>query len=106
VRNDGDIDLDALFVEPGTWRQGIGRRLVHHCEEAARRVGARALHVIGNHTQGIFMRQPASSASESRQHALVTRLSTERHLIDCLCSRHSRLTAWGRGCAEAFGGIS
>ena len=40
--------LDALFVEPSMWRQGIGQRLVKHCEDAARSLGSSALRVIGN----------------------------------------------------------
>jgi GNAT superfamily N-acetyltransferase len=55
TRDDRDIDLDGLFVEPRAWRQGIGQRLVEHCEDVARRVGARALHVIGNpHARGFY----------------------------------------------------
>src|ERR1051326_4207597 len=45
---DGDFELDALFVEPNAWRQGIGRALVQHCAAAARDAGAVSLHVIGN----------------------------------------------------------
>jgi GNAT superfamily N-acetyltransferase len=47
-RDDGDIDLDALFVEPGMQRRGIGRKLIDHCAERARSMGSRALHVVGN----------------------------------------------------------
>jgi GNAT superfamily N-acetyltransferase len=47
-RNDGDSELDALFVEPRVWRGGIGRALVEHCCLAARSAGAMALHVDGN----------------------------------------------------------
>ena len=47
-RDDGDTELDALFVEPSMWRRGIGQRLVNHCEHAAREQGSRALHVLGN----------------------------------------------------------
>ena len=47
-REDGDFDLDALFVEPSAWRQGIGRALVEHCATAARNMGAESLHVLGN----------------------------------------------------------
>ena len=54
-RNDGDSELDALFVEPETWRQGIGRALVEHCCLAARASGARAIHVVGNpHAEGFY----------------------------------------------------
>ena len=47
-RPDGDSELDALFVEPDFWRRGIGRLLVEHCASAARALGAKSLHVIGN----------------------------------------------------------
>ena len=45
---DGDSELDALFVEPSAWRQGIGRALVDHCAAAAKARGAESLHVVGN----------------------------------------------------------
>ena len=48
ARDDGDTDVDALFVEPGTQRRGIGRRLIDHCAEMARSMGSGALHVVGN----------------------------------------------------------
>jgi GNAT superfamily N-acetyltransferase len=47
-RDDGDSELDALFVEPSAWRQGIGRALVEHCASAAKAKGAKSLHVMGN----------------------------------------------------------
>ena len=47
-REDGNSELDALFVEPACWRQGVGRVLVEHCAIAARQTGARYLHVVGN----------------------------------------------------------
>ena len=55
VREDGDAELDALFVEPDTWRQGLGRALVEHCAVTARRRGAAAMHVVGNpHAEGFY----------------------------------------------------
>ncbi len=48
VRADGNAELDALFVEPTCWRQGVGRVLVEHCAIAAKTAGARYLHVMGN----------------------------------------------------------
>lgn len=45
---DRDLELDALFVEPQCWRQGIGRALVEHCARVAAEAGARHLHVVGN----------------------------------------------------------
>jgi GNAT superfamily N-acetyltransferase len=56
-RDDGDIELDGLFVEPDHWRQGIGRALVEFCADVARDAGARHLHVIGNsHAEGFYHR--------------------------------------------------
>jgi len=54
-RPDGNSELDALFVEPELWRQGIGRQLVEYCCSAARASGAMELHVVGNpHAQGFY----------------------------------------------------
>jgi GNAT superfamily N-acetyltransferase len=47
-RDDGDAELDALFVEPAMWRRGIGQQLIKHCEGAALSQGSSALRVIGN----------------------------------------------------------
>ncbi len=55
-RDDRDTELDALFVEPAAWRQGIGQALVAHCAEIARTRGSSALHVIGNpHAEGFYL---------------------------------------------------
>ena len=55
-REDGDFELDALFVEPSAWRQGIGRALVEHCAAAARVMGAESLHVLGNpHAESFYI---------------------------------------------------
>jgi len=54
-RPDGGAELDALFVEPHLWKQGIGRRLVAHVAEVARTRTATFLHVIGNpHAEGFY----------------------------------------------------
>lgn len=47
-RADGGVELDGLFVEPGNWRQGIGKMLVEECLLATKSAGSDALHVIGN----------------------------------------------------------
>lgn len=47
-REDGDVELDGLFVEPELWKSGVGKALVFHCVSYAREQGARALHVVGN----------------------------------------------------------
>jgi GNAT superfamily N-acetyltransferase len=55
-RADGAAEVDALFVEPHLWKQGIGRRLVDHLAEVARRRAASFLHVIGNpHAEGFYV---------------------------------------------------
>jgi GNAT superfamily N-acetyltransferase len=55
-REDGDMELDALFVEPGIQRRGIGKRLVEHCAEIARSKGSTTLHVIGNpHAEQFYL---------------------------------------------------
>jgi GNAT superfamily N-acetyltransferase len=53
-RDDGDTELDGLFVEPAAWKRGIGRLLVAACAGYARARGARALHVIANPHAGDF----------------------------------------------------
>jgi N-acetylglutamate synthase-like GNAT family acetyltransferase len=54
-REDGNAELDALFVEPGSWRRGVGRRLVERCSALARSLGATSLHVVGNpHAEGFY----------------------------------------------------
>jgi N-acetylglutamate synthase-like GNAT family acetyltransferase len=47
-REDGNVELDSLFVEPEFWRHGIGRILVEHCCVAAKIAGAAEIHVIAN----------------------------------------------------------
>ena len=45
---EGEAELDGLFVEPDGWRGGVGRRLVAEAERRARAAGAGAIHVIAN----------------------------------------------------------
>ena len=47
-REDGDSELDALFVEPNMQRRGIARSLVQYCAEVARTRNSAALCVVGN----------------------------------------------------------
>src|SRR4030095_11034216 len=55
-RPDGDAELDALFVEPHLWKNGIGRRLVDYIAQIARMRAATFLHVIGNpHAEGFYL---------------------------------------------------
>lgn len=55
-RDDGDVELDGLFVEPNLWRSGVGRRLIEHCARVSREMGAAALHVVGNpHAEAFYL---------------------------------------------------
>ena len=55
-RDDGDAELDGLFVEPDIWRGGIGRALVDACCVHAKGIGALYLNVIGNpHAEGFYV---------------------------------------------------
>ena len=47
-REDGDAELDGLFVEPEGWGRGIGRALVDHAAEKARGRGSDLLNVVSN----------------------------------------------------------
>jgi N-acetylglutamate synthase-like GNAT family acetyltransferase len=47
-REDGDAELDGLFVEPSAWRGGVGRLLVQKAAALARSMRAQHLHVIAN----------------------------------------------------------
>jgi GNAT superfamily N-acetyltransferase len=56
LRDDGELELDALFVEPDAWRQGIGLALVGHACSLARCRGAKSIYVIGNpHAEGFYL---------------------------------------------------
>jgi GNAT superfamily N-acetyltransferase len=47
-RDDGNTELDGLFVDPGMQRRGIAKSLIEHCVEVARNKGSTAIHVVGN----------------------------------------------------------
>ena len=47
-RDDGDAELDGLFVDPSRWREGIGSQLVREAERRAVEERATFLHVIAN----------------------------------------------------------
>jgi N-acetylglutamate synthase-like GNAT family acetyltransferase len=48
LRDDGDFELDGLFVEPAHWRSGIGRALIAYCRVFALRQGSNSLYVLAN----------------------------------------------------------
>ncbi|MCW5696113.1 MAG: GNAT family N-acetyltransferase [Bauldia sp.] len=47
-RDDGDYELEGLFVEPEQWRTGVGTALITHVTEIARSAGANGVVTIGN----------------------------------------------------------
>jgi predicted N-acetyltransferase YhbS len=47
-REDGDSELDGMFVEPSMQRRGIAKSLIEHCAEVVRKQGSTAIHVVGN----------------------------------------------------------
>jgi GNAT superfamily N-acetyltransferase len=55
-REDGDTELEALFVEPASQRRGIGKRLVEYSAGIARSKGSTTLHVVGNpHAEQFYL---------------------------------------------------
>lgn len=55
-RDDGDSELDAMFVEPRMQRRGIGKALVDYCVDVSRKEGAMHLHVVGNpHAKSFYL---------------------------------------------------
>lgn len=56
-RGAGEAELEDLFVDPASWRRGVGARLVAEAEQRAKALGARSLHVIaGEHARGFYQR--------------------------------------------------
>ncbi len=47
-REDGDVELDGLFVDPDRWQGGVGRALVEAACAYGRVRSAKCMHVIGN----------------------------------------------------------
>ncbi|MHA7776615.1 GNAT family N-acetyltransferase [Roseibium sp. M-1] len=57
IREDGNAELDGLFVEPGLWKSGFGRVLVEQAAKRSRALGAHILHVVGNpHAEHFYTR--------------------------------------------------
>ena len=68
-RDDGEAELDDLFVAPEAWRQGVGARLMAEAERRATALGGRALHVISHPRAQAFYEacgfQPAGEVTTS-----------------------------------------
>ncbi len=55
-RADGDLELDALFVDPAMWRRGIAMALIADGVQRARTSGIEAIRVIGNpHARAFYL---------------------------------------------------
>jgi GNAT superfamily N-acetyltransferase len=54
--NEGNAELDGLFVEPTGWRQGVGRLLLSACMALARSEAARRITVVANPHAADFYR--------------------------------------------------
>jgi GNAT superfamily N-acetyltransferase len=68
-RGDGQAELDGLFVEPATWRAGLGRGLVSAAQGVAISRGASLLHVVAAPEARSFYEAcgfVASGAAETR----------------------------------------
>jgi GNAT superfamily N-acetyltransferase len=79
-RDDGDADLDGLFVEPAVWRTGLGRALVEHVAAFARAGGAATLHVIGNPHAAEFYQRCGFSVCGSAETRFGPALALRRSL--------------------------
>lgn len=56
-RDDGDFELDGLFVLPDFWKLGLGRMLIETTVDYVRSQQAEKLHVIGNmHAEGFYQK--------------------------------------------------
>jgi GNAT superfamily N-acetyltransferase len=67
-REDGAVELDGLFVDPSSWRRGIGRLLVDRCAEVARANRRRCT------SSATVMRKGSTCRAASRYGTTPTRL--------------------------------
>ena len=79
-RPDGNAELDALFVDPGLWKQGIGRLLVERCADVARERGSPILHVVGNPHAEAFYLSCGFGTTETVETRFGAALAMERRL--------------------------
>ena len=79
-RDDGDSELDALFVEPAAWRRGIGRALVQRCCQAAAAAGCSFLRVLGNPHAEAFYRSCDFAVVGTQQTRFGVALITQRRV--------------------------
>jgi GNAT superfamily N-acetyltransferase len=79
-RDDGDAELDGLFVDPVAWRNGIGTSLVREAERVSALDGANALHVIANpRAEGFYLACGFAFVGEAQ-----TRFGTARTMVKAI----------------------
>jgi GNAT superfamily N-acetyltransferase len=82
-REDGDVDLDALFVDPESLRQGLGRKLIDHCIQVARNMGSDIIHVIGNPHADDFYTACGFETTGTEKTQFGTGLLMRKQIIKC-----------------------
>lgn len=69
--SDGEVELEALFVEPVHIGSGIGRALMDHAKATARSLGAETLLVQGDPHAEQFYRRAAAELVGTRESASI-----------------------------------
>ena len=69
-RNDGEIELDGLFVEPDIWKSGTGRSLIARCARYAREHNAQVLQSSAIHTLKVSTSRADLVGPEPKRHDL------------------------------------
>ncbi|MCB9761828.1 MAG: GNAT family N-acetyltransferase [Alphaproteobacteria bacterium] len=73
--DDATTELDDLFVEPGAIGQGVGRRLMAHAVEAARRAGYARLRIEADpFAEGFYQRMGARRVGEAPSQSIPGRM--------------------------------
>jgi GNAT superfamily N-acetyltransferase len=85
-RDDGNAELEGLFVRPDMWRTGVGTRLIEAAEAMAARWGAGTLNVVANRHAELFYRACGFE-----------RIGEQRTLFDVALLMKKRITATRRG---------
>lgn len=79
--SDSELELGALFVEPGETGKGYGRILVTHAIEKARALGASRLVIQGDpNARGFYLAMGATLAGESPSGSIAGRMIPLFHL--------------------------
>jgi GNAT superfamily N-acetyltransferase len=79
-RGDGEAELEDLFVDPDSWRRGIGARLVAEAERRAAAFGALALHVIAGERARAFYERCGFRVTGTAMTALAPALGMRKEL--------------------------